>query len=69
MIIFLQFDELTHDGDFEEVRSKTPRLPATTSELVVLSSEKLKLLRQKPCKEEEKLLSFLGQLTAGQRKY
>lgn len=51
---------MTHSGDnCEEVRSKKPRLPATTSELDVLSSEKLKLSRAQTIRRRRKTLEVL----------
>lgn len=68
VILFLQFDELTHDGDHEVVRSKKPRLPATTSELDVLSSEKLNLSRAQTMQRRRKTLEVLRPVHCGIKK-
>lgn len=60
---------MTHDGDnCEEVRSKKPRLPATTSELDVLSSEKLKLSRAQTIRRRRKTLEVLRPVHCGTKK-
>ena len=43
--IILQIDEVTDQGECEVVENKKARLPHTTSELHLLSSEKLNLSR------------------------
>ena len=62
---------MTHAGDGEEVtvRSKKQRLPATTSELDVLSSEKLKLSRaQTMRRRRRKTLEALRAVHCGTQK-
>lgn len=57
---------MAYDGDnCEEVRSKKPRLPATTSELDVLTSKKLKLLK---IRRRRKTLEVLRPVHCGTKK-
>jgi len=59
---------LTHDGDCEVARSKKPRLPATTSEVDVLSSEKLNLSRAQTMRRRRKTLEVLRPVHCGMKK-
>ena len=57
--IILQIDEVTDQSECEVVENKKARLPHTTSELHLLSSEKLNLSRAQAMQRRRKTLEVL----------
>ena len=66
--IILQIDEVTDQGECEVVENKKARLPHTTSELHLLSSEKLNLSRAQAMQRRRKTLEVLRAVHCGRKK-
>lgn len=66
--IILQIDEVTDQSECEVVENKKARLPHTTSELHLLSSEKLNLSRAQAMRRRRKTLEGLRPVHCGRKK-
>ena len=66
--IIIEIDEVTDQGECKVVENKKARLPHSTSELHLLSSEKLNLSRAQAMRRRRKTLEVLRPVHWGRKK-